>query len=66
MKCTQNKKKYIAPTNCHKRIQFTSLERETLKVFLHARPTGMGQLVALGELSRNVNTTGTGSMRFVC
>jgi hypothetical protein len=42
-----------------------SLERETPKVFFHAWLTHMHKLVTFGELSNNVDTTGTGSMRVV-
>jgi hypothetical protein len=46
-------------------MQFMSSERKTLKVFLHARFMRMHQLVTSGEISNDVNTTGTGSMRVV-
>jgi hypothetical protein len=49
--------------NCHTRIRFMSSERKTLKVYFHARVTRIRQLVTFGELSNNVDTTGTGSMR---
>jgi hypothetical protein len=38
-------------------------ERKTLKVFFFM--LGMRQLVTFGELSNNVDTTGTSSMRVV-
>jgi hypothetical protein len=40
-------------------------ERKTLKVFFLARLTCMHQLVTFGELSNDVDTTGTGSMLVV-
>jgi hypothetical protein len=40
-----------------------SSERKTL--FFHARLTRMRQLVTFGELSNDVDTTGTGSVRVV-
>jgi hypothetical protein len=55
---------YISKTNCHTRIWFIS-ERKTLEVFFHARLTHMRQLVTFGELSNDVDTTGTGSIRVV-
>jgi hypothetical protein len=42
-----------------------SSERKTLTVFFHARLTHMRQLVTFGELSNDVDTTGTGSMHVV-
>jgi hypothetical protein len=39
--------------------------KETLKVIFHARLTRMRQLVTFGELSNDVNTTGTGSVHVV-
>jgi hypothetical protein len=36
-----------------------------MKVFFHARLTHMRQLVTFGELSNDVDTTGTGSMHVV-
>jgi hypothetical protein len=40
-----------------------SSERKTLKsFFFHARLTGTRQLVTFGELSNNVDSTGTGSI----
>jgi hypothetical protein len=42
-----------------------SPERRTLKVFFHVRLTRMRQLVTFGELSNDVDITGTGSMRVV-
>jgi hypothetical protein len=66
MKGIQNKKMYISETNCHTRIQFMSSERKTLdSFFFHARLTRMRQLVPFGELSNNVDTTVTASMRVV-
>jgi hypothetical protein len=56
---------YISETNCNTRIRFTSSERNPLKFFFHARLTRMRQLVTFGELSNNVDTTGTSSMRVV-
>jgi hypothetical protein len=54
-------KYYTSETNCHTRIRFMSSERKTLKVLFHVRLTRMRQLVILGELSNDVDTTGTGS-----
>jgi hypothetical protein len=42
-----------------------SLEMKTLKVFFHAQLMHMRQLVTFGELSNDVDTAGTGSMRVV-
>jgi hypothetical protein len=56
---------YISETNCHTRIRFMSSERKALKVFFLAQFTRMRQLVTFGELSNDVDTTGTGSMRVV-
>jgi hypothetical protein len=39
--------------------------KENSENVFHARHTRMCQLVTLGKLSNNVNTTGTGSMRVV-
>jgi hypothetical protein len=40
-------------------------QKGKLKVFFNARLTGIRQLVTLGELSNDFDTTGTGSMRAV-
>jgi hypothetical protein len=37
--------------------------KENTESFFHARLTRMRQLVIFGEISNNVDTTGTGSMR---
>jgi hypothetical protein len=42
-----------------------SLERKTLKVCFHAQLTRLRQLVTFGELSNDVDITGTGSVRVV-
>jgi hypothetical protein len=65
MKGSKNKKMYISETNCHTHIRFMSSEKKTLKVFFHARLTGMRQLVTFCEIGNSVDTTGTGSMRLV-
>jgi hypothetical protein len=41
------------------------MERKTLKVSSHVQLTRMRQLVTFGELSNDVDTTGTGSVRVV-
>jgi hypothetical protein len=46
-------------------IWFMSSERKTLRKFFHPRLNHMHQLVTFGELSNDVNTTGTGSMYVV-
>jgi hypothetical protein len=56
---------YISETNCHTRIRFISSERKSLKVFFHARLTRMRQLMTYGEVSNDVDTTGTGSIGVV-
>jgi hypothetical protein len=65
MKGIQNKKKHISETNCHTCIRYMSSERKTLKVFFHIRLTRVRQLVTFGDLSKIVDTKGTGSMRVV-
>jgi hypothetical protein len=58
-------KNYISE-KIYTRIWFMSLERKALKVlFFHARLTRIRQLVTFGELSNDVDTTGTGSMHVV-
>jgi hypothetical protein len=62
MKSIKNKIKiFISETNCPTRIRFMSSERKALIIF-HARLTRMRQLVTCGELSNDVDTTGTGWM----
>jgi hypothetical protein len=66
IKGIQNKKKkYICESNCYSRIRFMSSERKTLEVLFRDRFTRMRQLVTIGELSNDVETIGTGSMRVV-
>jgi hypothetical protein len=64
MKGIQNKK-FISRKPIAIHISGLSLERKTLKVFIHAQLTRMHQLVTFGELSNDADTTGIGSMHAV-
>jgi hypothetical protein len=59
-----SKIKKISETNCQTHTPFMSSKRKTVNFFFHARFTRMRELMTFGELSNNVDTTGTGSMRF--
>jgi hypothetical protein len=61
MKGIQNKKMYILETDIHV-FGLCHWIGKLWKSFSHAWFTHMCQLVTFGELSNNVNTTGTGSM----
>jgi hypothetical protein len=55
-------KNYTLESNFHLNLVYV-IRKENSKSSFHARLTCMRQLVTFGDLSNDVDTTGTGSMR---
>jgi hypothetical protein len=64
MKGIQNKKSYLGNQLSYTYPVYV-IGKENIESFFHARLTRMRQQVSFGELSNDVETTGTGSMHAV-
>jgi hypothetical protein len=60
-----SQKRYTSEINFYTRIRFVSSETKTLKVSFLSAITRIFKLMTFGDLSNNVDSTGTGSMRVV-